>query len=95
MMRQWKELYPQRVLDVCYEHTVTDLKAQAERLATFLHIPFAPAMLEFHRVERLVRTPSASQVRQPIYHTAVQAWRDYEAQLQPLVEALGELALSR
>ena len=51
---------------------------------------FEPKMLEFYSTERLVRTPSASQVRKPIYKSSVQAWKKYEQHLQPLVEALGD-----
>jgi hypothetical protein len=51
-------------------------------------------VLDFHKTERLVKTPSASQVRQPIYGDAVQAWRKYEKHLQPLIEALDWEALA-
>ena len=37
----------------------------------------------------LVRTPSAEQVRQPIYKDALEQWRHYEPWLAPLRDALG------
>jgi tetratricopeptide (TPR) repeat protein len=89
MMDKWKEMYPHRILDIHYEDTVADIKAQCIRLVEFLGLAFEPAMLEFYSAERLVRTPSASQVRQPIYKSSVQAWKKYEQHLQPLVSALG------
>jgi hypothetical protein len=46
-------------------------------------------MLEFYASERVVRTPSTSQVRQPIYKSSVQAWKKYDQHLQPLIKALG------
>ncbi|MEH6587947.1 MAG: tetratricopeptide repeat protein [Halioglobus sp.] len=88
MMDKWKELYPDRILDVHYEDTVADIEAQCVRLVEFLGLTFEPAMLEFYSSERLVRTPSASQVRQPIYKSSVQAWKKYEQYLQPLRDAL-------
>jgi hypothetical protein len=39
---------------------------------------------------RAVRTPSAEQVRQPIYTSAVDHWRHYETELEPLRRALGD-----
>jgi hypothetical protein len=36
-----------------------------------------------------VRTPSAEQVRQPIYRSATEAWRPYEPFLDPLKATLG------
>ena len=90
LMDQWKAMYPQRILDVHYEDTVEDINTQCVRLVEFLGLAFEPKMLEFYSTERLVRTPSASQVRKPIYKSSVQAWKKYEQHLQPLVEALGD-----
>jgi hypothetical protein len=36
-----------------------------------------------------VRTASANQVRQPIYHSAIGRWRAHQERLQPLLQALG------
>jgi hypothetical protein len=55
----------------------------------FLGLAFEPKMLEFYSSERLVRTSSASQVRQPVYKFSVQAWKKYDQHLQPLIKALG------
>lgn len=59
-------------------------------MAAFLHIEFETPMLSFYKANRQVRTPSASQVRQPIYKSAIAAWKPYEKQLQPLIDALQE-----
>jgi tetratricopeptide (TPR) repeat protein len=90
LMEQWKGLYPQRILDVRYEDTVSNIQEQCFRLVEFLGLAFEPEMLEFYSTKRLVRTLSASQVRKPIYQSSVQAWRRYEQYLQPLLEALGD-----
>ncbi len=50
------------------------------------------AMLVLTEVERLVKTASATQVRQPIYGKAVDGWKRYARHLEPLLEALGPLA---
>ena len=86
MMQRWKALFPERILDVRYEDTVADTEGQARRMADFLGLEFEASMLEFHKTERLVKTPSASQVRQPIYKDSVQAWRKYERYLGPLID---------
>jgi tetratricopeptide (TPR) repeat protein len=89
LMAQWKTLFPGRILDVRYEDTVGDIETQAHRMLDFLELPFEPGVLDFHKTERLVKTPSASQVRRPIYGDALQAWRKYEKHLGPLIRALG------
>jgi hypothetical protein len=45
--------------------------------------------LSFHKTDRPVRTASATQVRQPIYKSAIGRWRVYEEQLGPLLDTLG------
>jgi hypothetical protein len=44
--------------------------------------------LSFHKTERPVCTASATQVRQPIYNSAIGRWRVYEQHLGPLLDAL-------
>lgn len=88
LMQRWRTLFPGRILDVRYEDTVADIEGQARRLLDFLELPFEARVLDFHRTERLVKTPSASQVREPIYQDAVDAWRRYEKHLGPLIENL-------
>ena len=88
LMQSWHELFPGRILDVCYEDTVDDIEAQSHRLLDFLELPFEEEVLSFYATRRVVKTPSASQVREPIYKTSVAAWRKYEKHLQPLIKNL-------
>lgn len=89
LMAHWAACVPGRLLTLRYEDVVDDLPAQVGRLVAFLGLEPHEAMLRFHQTERLVKTPSASQVRQPIYRSSVQAWRRYGDGLRPLAEALG------
>ena len=64
------------------------------RILDFCRLEFEPACVEFHRTRRSVQTASSEQVRQPIYREGLEQWRNYEAWLAPLREALGD-ALTR
>jgi hypothetical protein len=88
LMQTWQELLPGRILNVYYEDTVADVEQQSRRMLDFLGLPFEAGVLEFHATRRLVKTPSASQVRQPIYGDSVESWRKYEKHLGPLIECL-------
>ena len=92
LMQRWQQLFPGRILSVRYEDTVADLECQSRRMLEFLGLPFEAGVLEYHSNERLVKTPSASQVRQPIYGEALQSWKNYEKHLQPLLDSLGPMA---
>lgn len=94
LMKHWQGLYPDRILRVDYERVVDDLDTQVHRLLDFLSLPFESACVEFHQTERSVRTASAEQVRQPIYRSGMEHWRNYQPWLQPLQRALGEAAVA-
>jgi tetratricopeptide (TPR) repeat protein len=95
LMLHWAGVVGPRMITLQYEDLVADLPAQTARLTAFLGLEPDERMLEFHKTERLVKTPSASQVRQPIYRDSVQAWRRYGEALWPLAEALGITPISR
>lgn len=88
LMAQWEKVVFDRMVSVNYEDVVADLERESRRLLDFLGLPFDESMLEYHKTRRLVKTPSASQVRRPIYKDSVAAWKRYETQLQPLIAAL-------
>jgi hypothetical protein len=88
LMAYWAGLYATRILEMRYELTIANFTQQSQRLTDFLGLSYEPAMRDFHRTERIVKTPSASQVRRPLYASSVGAWRPYADKLQPLIAAL-------
>ena len=88
LMTFWKEIYPNRILTVNYEDTVADIDNQIQRLIGFIGLDFEDAMLNFHQNKRIVLTPSAEQVRQPIYKTSIDSWQRYGNLVAPLQQAL-------
>ncbi len=95
LMDHWDQVLPDFVLRVQHEDVVDDLETQVRRILNFCGLPFEEACLAFHKTERSVRTPSAEQVRQPIYKTGLDQWRNFEEHLQPLIDALGPDVLKR
>ncbi len=90
LMDHWDAVLPGFVLRVQHEDVVADLSAQVRRLLEFCELPFEQACINYHRTMRSVYTPSAEQVRRPIYRDGLAQWRYYEPWLGPLKEALGE-----
>jgi tetratricopeptide (TPR) repeat protein len=89
LMAHWRAVLPAgRILDVRYEDVVADLEGQARRIIAHCGLPWHDRCLSFHETDRPVRTASATQVRQPIYKSAVGRWRVYEEHLGPLLRAL-------
>jgi tetratricopeptide (TPR) repeat protein len=89
LMAHWRRaLPPGKVLDVRYEDVVADLETQARRILAYCELPWDDRCLSFYETDRPVKTASVTQVRQPIYKSAVGRWREYEEFLGPLLEAL-------
>ncbi len=88
VMDHWRDVLPDRIIDVAYEDVVEDLEGQARRLIAGLGLRWENACLEFHDSEAATMTGSAAQVRKQIYASSVGRWRDYEEQLKPLAEKL-------
>jgi tetratricopeptide (TPR) repeat protein len=89
LMAHWhKVLPPGRILEVRYEDVVADLETESRRILTHCGLDWDPRCLRFHHTDRRVRTASATQVRQPIYTSALGRGKIY----QPYLGALfGEL----
>ena len=90
LMEHWDTVLPGRVLRVHHEDVVDDLERSVRRILDFCELPFEPACVEYHRTERSVRTASSEQVRRPIFREGLDQWRNFEAWLGPLREALGD-----
>ena len=85
----WQARFPEQILQVEYETVVNDFESQVKTILDYCGLPFEPACLSFYKTERAVRTPSSEQVRQPIFKSGLDQWRNFETHLQPLKEALG------
>lgn len=89
LMADYDVAAPGAVHRVFYEDMVQDTENEVRRLLEYLGLSFEQACLEFYNNDRAVRTASSEQVRQPIFKDGIEQWKNYEAWLGPLVEALG------
>ena len=89
LMNHWDEVLPGYVLRVQHEDVVNDLEGQVRRMLDFCGLDFEVSCVNYHQTERSIRTPSAEQVRQPIYKTGLEQWKNFEPWLSPLIDALG------
>lgn len=92
LMSHWREVLPGRILDVEYEALVADTEGETRRVISFIGLAWDSACLDFQSTGRAVRTISRTQVRRPVYQTSVGRWRHYDKHLDPLRQALGDLA---
>ena len=93
-VKHWRALHPDFVHENVYEEFVADPERTIRQLLAFCDLPFEEQCLEFHKTERSVHTPSATQVREPLRKDTARAQR-YGALLDPLRAALGLPPFSR
>lgn len=84
----WVGLHPGHVYQHNYESLVADPERGIRMLLDFCGLPFEAACLRFHETAREVRSPSATQVRQPLQADTTRAPR-YGNLIDPLRVALG------
>ena len=93
LMEHWHEVIPNFILDVHYEKVVNDLETEVKRMLDFCGLSFEENCLRFYETERAVKTASSEQVRQPLYSSSVNLWRNYENNLGDLIDILQPLLI--
>jgi Flp pilus assembly protein TadD len=95
LMDHWRRvLPPDRFIEVEYERLIADRETESRRLVAFCGLGWDDACLAPERNERVVKTASRWQARQPIYATSVERWRRYEPWLGALRELLDDAAVA-
>ncbi|MCX7238809.1 MAG: sulfotransferase [Burkholderiales bacterium] len=90
LMKHWKSLYGDDIHDVDYDALVTDFEPNVRQLLDHCVLPWDDACLAFHETKTVVMTPSAWQVRQPLYTRSSGRWRHYQHHLDGLRAALAD-----
>jgi hypothetical protein len=89
LMAHWRGVLPLgMMLEVQYEEVLERPEEMSRRLIDFCGLEWDDRCLRFYENDRKVRTSSAWQVRQPLYKTSKERWRNYENHLAPLKLAL-------
>ena len=87
-MEHWKCVLDVPILDVHYDHLVTEAESETRETLEFIGLEWDSRCLKFHESGRVVSTASYDQVRQPLYTRSLQRWKNYERHLEPLKKIL-------
>jgi len=88
LMSHWHRILPIPILDVSYEDLVLNGTVEIRRILKFCKLEWDEACTTFYKTKRPVKTLSKWQVRQPLYQTSMNRWKNYEPYLGTLVKAL-------
>ncbi len=93
LMARWDAAMPGRILQLRYEDLVADQEGQTRRLLSHCGLEWSDACLSFHTNAAPVSTPSAAQVRRPLYTESVARWKRHAEVLEPVRRMLEEAGI--
>ena len=88
LMEFCNNLYPNKVYDFSYENLTSNQEEETRNLLEYCGLDWDQNCLDFHSNTTAIRTTSAIQVKQEMYQGSSEAWKKYEAYLQPLIKGL-------
>ena len=88
LMEHWQKTLPGIIHVVRYEDLLADAETSARKMLNHCNLDWQPRCLDFQNNKQVTMTASAAQVRQKMYTTSVGMWRNYETQLEPLINKL-------
>ena len=88
LMSFWRQLFPDKIYDICYEDLTTNQEKETRKLLKYCELDWDENCLNFHKNKRTVKTASSLQVTQKMYQGSSEVWKKHETYLEPLIKAL-------
>jgi len=93
LMEHWEKMMPGIMMHIRYEDLVTDTKTGTQFLFDYCELSWERQCLNFQDAKDASTTASAAQIRQPIYQSSIGRWRQYENELQTVVQILQDAGI--
>jgi len=90
LIDHWQSVMPGVMHVVKYEELVTDPEPVVEELLSYCSLSYEDACRRFYENRNVSTTASAVAVREDLFQSSIGLWRNYEEQLKPVIEILGE-----
>ena len=88
LMKHWESVLSLPIFEVNYEDLVFNQEAVSKSMIEFCGLTWQSDCLSFYDSDRVARTASYAQVREKIYSSSVGKWKNYQGQLEPLINIL-------
>ena len=90
LMKHWNSIFAEKVYTVHYDKIVTDTENSIRNIISYCNLEWEDECLSFYNSKRVINTASNWQVKQPIYKTSNQKWKNYEKFIPELIDGLSE-----
>ena len=84
IMSFWNSIFQDSIYKIVYEDVIENPESEVKKLLNYLELDFEESCMDFYKSKRPVKTASSEQVRQPIYKSGVNYWKNYEDNLTVL-----------
>ena len=88
LMKFWHKSSDVNIFNLVYEDLVKNKEVESKKLLKFCELEWDDNCLDFHKNKKPVSTASLAQVRQPLYSSSVEKWKNYSEELKVLKEQL-------
>ena len=91
VMDYWNSVLPAgTILDISYESLINDQEKESRRLIEHCGLDWEEGCLDYMAEQRIVKTASLWQVRQPMYKSSARRWINYAPHLGALATGLSK-----
>ena len=87
-MDHWDSVFPNYIYEISYDKLINDQELETRNLLKFCNLEWNDACLDFYKNKRNVSTASVNQVRQRIYKSSLESWKNYEEKLSTMFNKL-------
>ncbi len=94
IMAHWRSLFSDSMLEVHYEQLVQNQESVSRQMLDYLGLGWETACFDFHQNQRVVKSASNVQVRQPIYRHSVARWKHFREGVQPMLDIFNKHGLT-
>ena len=84
LMNFWNSIFPGDIYKINYEDMISSPEIEISNLLKYCNVNFEEDCMEFYKSKRPVKTASSEQVRQPIYKSGLDYWKNYSDNLNEL-----------
>ena len=82
LMKFWKELLKDEIIDINYENLVNNTNHEIKKLIKKCDLPWDDNCLQFYKNQRPIKTASDTQARKKIYKFSINSWEFYKHNLE-------------
>ena len=78
LMDHWKNIFPEFIYEVEYEKVIKNTELEIRKLLKTLNLNWNPKCLQFYKTKRTVKTTRDTQIRNKIYKSSVDTWKNFQ-----------------